>query len=149
VGGILGIKRCHELLVRQAGLSLGLDRLAEGDIGQVLRTLKFIELGHLDEDGRRLTMLGQHNPLVIALRTGNKLVKLVTRLWQRKREHHTSDSTQPPDAARNDTQPRVSIASLRNQIIAQGSSKAGADHNPSSSCSQVIRSRNGSNASTA
>ena len=101
--GILGIKCCHELLVRQAGLVPGLDRLAESDIGQVLRMLKFIELGHRDEDRRRLTMLRQHDPLVIALRTGNELVKMVTRLWQRERNRHTGDSTQTHGQRRGTT----------------------------------------------
>ena len=55
--------------------------------------LKLIELGNRDEDGRRLTLLGQHNPLMILVRTGHKLVKLLTCLRQRELKRHTGDST--------------------------------------------------------
>jgi hypothetical protein len=90
---ILGVERRHELLVWQAGLVLGFDCLAKSDVCPVLRVLKFIELRNRDEDCRGLTVLCQHNPLMVVVRAGNELVKVVTCLRQRELKRHIGDST--------------------------------------------------------
>jgi len=79
--------------VWQADLVLGFDCLAKSDVCQILRVLKFIELGNRDEDRRRLTVLCQHNPLMILVCAGNELVKVVTCLRQRELKRHIGDST--------------------------------------------------------
>jgi hypothetical protein len=79
--------------VWQAGLVLGFDCLAKSDVCQILRVLKFIELGNRDEDCRGLTVLCQHYPLMILVHAGNQLVKVVTCLRQREFKRHIGDST--------------------------------------------------------
>ncbi len=65
---LLGIQLCHEILMQKGRSSLYADCLAEGNIGQILRVLKLIELVNRDQDRRGLTLLGQHDTFVVTLR---------------------------------------------------------------------------------
>lgn len=90
----------------QTSLVLGLYGLAQGDVGQVLRMLQFIELGNRDQNGGRLTVLSQYYPLVIVLRTGDKLVKVVTCLRQRECRAIPATLHRPADRA---LKPRATV----------------------------------------
>lgn len=70
-----------------------LDRLAESDVGEVLRMLKLIQFADRDEYRRGLTLLSQHNTLVAMLSTGHEFVEMITSFWHRERERHGSDVT--------------------------------------------------------
>lgn len=87
------VQRRHELLVRHTRLTPRLDGFAEGDVGEVLRMLKLIQFIDRDEYRRGLTLLGQHDTLVTTLSTGHEFVEMITGLWHRKRECHSSDAT--------------------------------------------------------
>lgn len=65
---LLGIQLCHEILMQKARSPLCADRLAEANIGQILRVLKLIELVNRDQHCHGLTLLGQHDTFMVTLR---------------------------------------------------------------------------------